>query len=156
MSRIPEESITDSPGGPDRRITTPGDQFAELPQRKGEVPSPRPLDRDLRRHLPSIIGCAFGFCATGSGVGSLVGTALNHRLFPPLPPGQKTPHEQFMAFYGGTFWGIGVGMGVGVAAGVVYAVLVRRSRRRRHQHHRLLPGGERGTTPSREGPPPAS
>ncbi|WP_088252863.1 hypothetical protein [Fimbriiglobus ruber] len=80
------------------------------------------------RHLPSIPGCAFGFCAAGSGVGSIAGTALNPWLFPPLPAGRGTPHEQMMTLYGGTLQGIVMGMGVGVVAGVVYAVLVRRAR----------------------------
>lgn len=83
------------------------------------------------QHLPSIIGCAFGFCAAGSGVGSLVGTALTTWLYPPLAEGEGTPHERIMAFYGGTLWGIAVGMGVGLVAGVLYAVLLRRSRLRR-------------------------
>ena len=81
------------------------------------------------QHLPNVAGCAFGFCAAGSGVGSVVGTALGSRFFPPLPPGQGTHHEQLMAMYGGTLWGIAVGMGIG-AAGVAYAVLVRRWRLR--------------------------
>ena len=84
------------------------------------------------RHLPSVVGCAVGFCAAGSGVGSLLGTFFGRWLFPPLPEGFGTPEEQAMAFYGGTLWGIGVGMGVGLVAGVLYAVLVRRSRLRHH------------------------
>ncbi|WP_157369017.1 hypothetical protein [Zavarzinella formosa] len=80
------------------------------------------------KHLPSIPGCALGFCAAGSGVGSLIGTFLNHWLFPSLPPGQGSVREQTMAFYGGTIWGIVAGMIAGFAAGVIYAVLVRRSR----------------------------
>ena len=81
-----------------------------------------------RRHLPSIFGCAIGFSAAGSGVGSLVGMAIGPLLFPWPPEGQGTQHEQVMAMYGGTFWGIGAGIGVGLVAGVAYAVLVRRER----------------------------
>lgn len=82
------------------------------------------------QHLPSIAGCALGFGAAGCGVGSLVGTALGSWLVPQLAEGQGKPHERFMAFYGGTFWGIGVGLVIGAAAGVLYAALVRRSRLR--------------------------
>lgn len=82
-------------------------------------------------HLPSVVGCAIGFCAAGSGVGSLVGMALGPWLYPPLPEGQGTQQEQILAAYGGTFLGIKVGMAIGLVAGVVYAVLVRRSRLRR-------------------------
>lgn len=38
-----------------------------------------------------------GFCAAGSGVGSLVGTALGPWLYPPLAEGQGTQHEQMLA-----------------------------------------------------------
>lgn len=82
------------------------------------------------RHLPSIVGCAVGFCAAGSGIGSLVGTCLGTWLVRPIPEGQGTPEERLRAFYAGTFEGIGGGMGVGLVAGVLYAVLVRRSRLR--------------------------
>ena len=82
------------------------------------------------QHIPSIVGCAFGFCAAGSGVGSLVGTALTPWLWPSLQEGVGTLDEQLMARYGGTLWGILIGMGVGLVAGVSYAVLVRRSRLR--------------------------
>lgn len=78
-------------------------------------------------HMPSVAGCAVGFCAAGSGVGSLVGTALGPWLYPPLPEGQGTQQEQILAVYGGTFLGIKVGMAVGAVAGVLYALLVRRS-----------------------------
>ncbi len=81
-------------------------------------------------HLPSVVGCAIGFAAAGCGVGSLVGTALGPLLYPPLPEGQGTMDERVLAMYGGTFLGIKLGAAVGAVAGVLYAVLVRRSRRR--------------------------
>lgn len=80
------------------------------------------------RHLPSVIGCAIGFCAAGSGIGSLVGTAVHPLLYPPLPDGQGTPQEQILAACGGTFLGIKGGMALGAVVGVLYAVLVRRAR----------------------------
>lgn len=89
------------------------------------------------RQLPNIAGCAFGFAAAGSGVGSLVGTALGPWLCP-LPGGQPTHDERVLAMYGGTYLGIMVGIALGAVAGVAYAVLVRRARRR-------LPPPEAGT-----------
>ena len=100
------------------------------------------------QHLPSIVGCAVGFCAAGSGVGSLVGMFVEAWLFPPLPEGQGTMHDQLVARYSGTLWGIVVGMGVGLMAGVLFAVLVRRFRLRchdpvcRHYPDRIAPAGE--------------
>lgn len=83
-----------------------------------------------RRPLPNVVGCAIGFCAAGSGIGSLVGTALGPWLYPPLPEGQGTQEDQILAMYGGTYLGIMVGMAAGAVAGVLYAVLVRRARLR--------------------------
>ena len=85
------------------------------------------------RRPPSVVGCALGFCAAGSGVGSLVGMAAGPWFFPTPPDGQGTQHEQVMAMYGGTLWGIGLGMAAGAIAGVLYAVLVGRRRRPRPQ-----------------------
>lgn len=98
------------------------------------------------RHLPSVVGCAVGFCAAGSGVGSLVGTALGPWLYPPLAPGQGTQPEQILAAYGGTFLGIKVGLAVGAVAGVLYALLARRSRLRG-----ATPRAEPGVAPERRG-----
>lgn len=82
-------------------------------------------------HLPNPFLCAIGFAAAGCGVGSLVGMMLGPWLYPALPPGQGTMHEQTLVAYGGTFLGIKVGLVVGAVAGVLYAVVVRRSRLRR-------------------------
>lgn len=38
----------------------------------------------MKKHLPSIPGCAIGFASAGCGVGSLVGTFLHGRFYPPL------------------------------------------------------------------------
>ena len=81
--------------------------------------------------FPNPFGCAVGFAAAGCGVGSLVGTALHPWLYPPLPAGQGTESERILAFYGGTFLGMKAGLVVGAVAGVVYALVVRRSRLRR-------------------------
>ena len=90
----------------------------------------RPLANS--RHLPNILGCAIGFSAAGCGVGSLIGTIFGSLLYPPLPEGQGTMEEKFYAMYGGTYLGIKAGLVFGSVAGVVYAILVRRSRRQKH------------------------
>lgn len=77
------------------------------------------------RHRPSVVGCALGFAAAGSGVGSLVGTALTRVFFADLPPGEGTVQEQVMANYGGLLWGIALGVLVGAVVGAVYAVRAR-------------------------------
>ena len=54
-------------------------------------------------HFPNIVGCLIGFAAVGCGVGSLVGTAVEHHLKPkkgtfkifrPLAPLTVRPHFQ--------------------------------------------------------------
>lgn len=82
-------------------------------------------------HLPSIVGCAIGFAAAGCGVGSLVGTALGHHLYPFSIYGQGPFEDWLLAMYGGTQLGMAFGAAIGMVAGVVYAVLVRQSRLRR-------------------------
>ena len=82
-------------------------------------------------HLPNPFGCAVGFAAAGCGVGSLVGTGSESWLYPTLIMGHGTEREQMLAMYGGTFLGMKVGLVVGALAGVLYALLVRRSRLRR-------------------------
>ncbi len=82
-------------------------------------------------HLPSIVGCAIGFAAAGCGVGSLVGTALGHHLYPFSIYGQGPFEDWLLAMYGGTQLGMAFGAAIGIVAGVLYAVLVRRSRIRR-------------------------
>jgi len=42
-------------------------------------------------HLPNTVGCLIGFAAAGCGVGSLVGTAVGHHLYPSAAPGSE-PH----------------------------------------------------------------
>ena len=42
-------------------------------------------------HLPNTVGCLIGFAAVGCGVGSLVGTAVGHHLYPSAAPGSE-PH----------------------------------------------------------------
>lgn len=81
-------------------------------------------------HMPSFVGCSIGFAAAGCGVGSLLGTAVGPLLYPTPPEGQGTIEERALAMYGGTFLGMEVGLLVGAVAGVLYAVLMRRSRRR--------------------------
>jgi hypothetical protein len=95
-------------------------------------------------HRPSVVGCAIGFAAAGCGVGSLVGTALGPLLYPPLPDGQGTMDERVLVMYGGTFLGIKAGLVVGALAGVLYAVLVRRSRRSRRSRRPQAPDAEPG------------
>lgn len=82
-------------------------------------------------HLPNIVGCAIGFAAAGCGVGSLVGTALGHHLYPFAIYGQGPWEDRVLALYGGTHLGMAFGAAIGMVAGVLYAVLVRRSRLRR-------------------------
>ncbi len=80
--------------------------------------------------LSSSVWRTIRFAAAGSGVGSLVGTALGSWLYPQLPEGQGTLDEQMLTRYGGTFLGIRVGLAVGAAVGVIHSVIVRRSRLR--------------------------
>jgi hypothetical protein len=82
-------------------------------------------------HLPSFVGCAIGFAAAGCGVGSLVGTALGHHLYPFSIYGQGPFEDWLLAMYGGTQLGMAFGAAIGMVAGVLYAVLVRQSRLRR-------------------------
>lgn len=100
----------------------------------------------VNQHLPSVLCCGFGFSAAGSGIGSIVGTALGPRLYPQLPKGQGTPHDQLMAMYGGTLWGIAVGVSIGAVAGVLYAVLVRRSRLKGYASHRISGQADQGAS----------
>ncbi len=80
--------------------------------------------------LSSVFWRTIRFVAAGSGIGSLVGTALGPWLYPQLSEGLGTLDEQELARYGGTFFGIWVGLAVGATAGVIHAVMVRRSRLR--------------------------
>lgn len=82
-------------------------------------------------HLPNIVGCLIGFAAAGCGVGSLVGTAVGHHLYPFSIYGQGPWENRWLAMYGGTQLGMEVGAAIGAAAGVLYAFLVRRSQLRR-------------------------
>ncbi len=81
-----------------------------------------------RLHLPNVIGCAFGFAMAGSGIGSVMGPALEHWLVPPLPEGQEPIKRPLEVMYGGIIFGIKMGLVVGAIAGVLYALIVRRSR----------------------------
>ena len=82
-------------------------------------------------HLPSVIGCAFGFAVAGCGIGSVAGMALGHWLYPPLLEDQRPIKIPLDVVYSGTYFGIRLGFVLGAVTGVLYALLVRRSRLRR-------------------------
>jgi hypothetical protein len=69
-----------------------------------------------RKHSPS--GCAAGFGAAGSGIGSLLGTFLWSKCRFQLFEGQAA---QAWDAYGGTLLGIYIGLAVGAGVGVWFA-----------------------------------
>lgn len=71
-----------------------------------------------QQRKPSVIGCAVGFGAAGSGVGSLVGMVAWTKAPFPLFDG---PYARLWDFYGGTYLGTAIGAVVGVFVGAWYA-----------------------------------
>jgi uncharacterized membrane protein YfcA len=84
--------------------------------------------KDPQRHLPSVLGCAFGFCAGGCGVGSIIGTGLSSTLYPIDPDQAPTNREKVMHAYGGIYWGVAFGMLLGTIVGILYAKTIRHLR----------------------------
>ena len=87
----------------------------------------------MSQHLPNIAGCAIGFAAAGSGIGSLVGMCLHPLFWPPTPEIPGDPNELAMALYGGVFRGIFIGMAIGMFTGIIYAIEIRLIRRQRRE-----------------------
>jgi hypothetical protein len=67
----------------------------------------------------------------GCGIGSVAGMPLGPWLYPSLSEGQGTTDERVRFIYGGMYFGIKLGLVIGAITGVVYALLVRRSRLRK-------------------------
>ena len=82
----------------------------------------------MARPLPNILGCAVGFCAIGSGVGSVAGCFVAAQVWKAMPEAERAGLRLTSFIYDGMFQGIAIGMALGAAAGVAYAVIVRRSR----------------------------
>ena len=84
----------------------------------------------MKRHLPSILGCAVGFCVAGSGVGSVAGCFAGGQVWQGMAAAERAATSATGVVYLWMFRGILTGMTVGAAAGVGYALLVRWARLR--------------------------
>ena len=84
----------------------------------------------MARPLPNVFKCAIGFCAIGSGVGSVAGCFVAGQLWDAMPQAERAGLRLTSFIYDGMDLGIVTGMVLGAAAGVAYAVIVRRTRAR--------------------------
>jgi hypothetical protein len=81
---------------------------------------------------PSILGCAVGFAAIGSGIGAVIGLVLASLELSSFPEADRPAVGTSSFFYGWVYPGTYIGFALGGVAGVVYALV----RRRRYGHSR--------------------
>jgi hypothetical protein len=87
----------------------------------------------VNRHLPSVVGCAIGFCAAGSGVGSVAGSLVGMQVWKGLSDDERAATSPTDITDLWMFRGIFAGMVLGVVAGVTYPLVVRWVRAGRKQ-----------------------
>ena len=85
----------------------------------------------MKRKSPSVIGCAFGFGAAGSGVGSVVGVIVGRLVWMAMPDADRAQTSGMSVLYRHMDPGIVSGFAFGAFVGICYAVTVRWRRSRR-------------------------